>query len=143
MRITVPISVGEFIDNLTILEIKSERITDPEKRRNVAHELEVLTRLWHASGYAEAAVVEERARLKALNGQLWEVEDHLRDKERARAFDHEFIELHAVQRLMATDSGAGVLTRGHDLTRVKLSGRMELRRNADYICRCHSSSAGW
>ncbi|MGH8533300.1 MAG: DUF6165 family protein [Gammaproteobacteria bacterium] len=93
MSITVPISVGEFIDKLTILEIKSERITDPEKHRNVAHELEVLSRLWHASGYAEAAIVEERARLKALNGQLWEVEDHLRDKERARDFDHEFIQL--------------------------------------------------
>ncbi|MGH8554777.1 MAG: DUF6165 family protein [Gammaproteobacteria bacterium] len=93
MSITVPISVGEFFDKLTILEIKSERITDPEKRRNVAHELEVLSRLWHASGYAEAAIVEERARLKALNGQLWEVEDHLRDKERAREFGHEFIAL--------------------------------------------------
>jgi hypothetical protein len=85
--------VGEFIDKLTILEIKSERITDPEKHRNVAHELEVLSRLWHASEYAEAAIVEERARLKALNGKLWEVEDHLRDKERAREFDHEFVEL--------------------------------------------------
>ncbi|MGH8538774.1 MAG: DUF6165 family protein [Gammaproteobacteria bacterium] len=93
MSITVPISVGEFIDKLTILEIKSERITDPEKHRHVAHELEVLSRLWHASGYVETAIVEERTRLKALNGRLWEVEDHLRDKERAREFDHEFIEL--------------------------------------------------
>jgi len=93
VSITVPISVGEFIDKLTILEIKSERITDPEKHRNVVHELEVLSRLWHVSGYEEAAIVEERTRLKALNGQLWEVEDHLRDKERAREFDLEFIEL--------------------------------------------------
>ncbi|MCI0429427.1 MAG: DUF6165 family protein [Rhodospirillales bacterium] len=93
MSISVPISVGEFIDKLTILEIKSERITDPAKRRNVALELEVLKRLWHASGYAEAAIAQERTRLKALNGQLWEVEDLIRDKERESDFDHEFIAL--------------------------------------------------
>jgi len=93
VSITVPISVGECIDKLTILEIKSERITDPEKHQNVAHEFEVVSRLWHASGHAKVAIAEERRRLKALNGQLWEVEDHLRDKERAREFDHEFIQL--------------------------------------------------
>ena len=51
---------------------KSSRNGDreAEKHRNVVHELEVLTRLWHASGYEEAAVSEERMRLKAFNGQL-------------------------------------------------------------------------
>jgi len=92
-EIRVPISPGELIDKLTILEIKSERIADPRKVQNVRYELDLLEQTWQSSEYGGADVTAERAALKHINEQLWVIEDEIRDKERAQAFDARFIEL--------------------------------------------------
>lgn len=92
-EISVPISPGELVDKLTILEIKSERISDPEKNRNVMTELGMLTQTWEESAFPIQDVTGQRAALKQVNEDLWEIEDDIRDKELAKEFDAEFIRL--------------------------------------------------
>jgi hypothetical protein len=92
-EIRVPISPGELIDKLTILEIKSERMTDPAKVANVRAELALLQDTWENSQFSTREVDIEWARLRGINAKLWDIEDRIRDKERDRAFDPEFIEL--------------------------------------------------
>lgn len=92
-EIQVPISPGELIDKITILEIKSERMSDPKKVANVRHELGLLKDTWQASAYSRTDISAEWARLKHINEQLWVIEDDIRDKERAQAFDAEFVRL--------------------------------------------------
>lgn len=91
--IRVPISPGELIDKITILQIKSERMTDPAKVANVRTELQMLDDTWRSSGHAAADISAEWADLKRINEKLWVIEDDIRDKERVGAFDREFIEL--------------------------------------------------
>jgi hypothetical protein len=91
--IHVPISPGELIDKIAILQIKSERMTDAAKVANVRTELKLLEDTWRASGHAAADIAAEWAQLKSINEKLWAIEDDIRDKERAAAFDKEFIEL--------------------------------------------------
>jgi hypothetical protein len=93
MHLLVPTSPGEFLDKLTILEIKSERITDPAKLANVAREIGVLHATWAASPLAKRDVTRLRAELKAINEALWEIEDRIRLREAERRFDADFIEL--------------------------------------------------
>ena len=92
-EIRVPISPGELIDKITILEIKSERMTDAKKVANVRTELEMLLNTWQASHYATVDIASEWGSLKEINTKLWIVEDDIRDKERAKQFDARFIEL--------------------------------------------------
>ena len=92
-EILAPVSPGELIDKLTILQIKSRRITDATKLANVRRELEVLTRCWRESPWAETDIRADEAALLAVNERLWDIEDRIRDKERARTFDAGFIEL--------------------------------------------------
>ena len=92
-EIRVPISPGELIDKITILQIKSERITDPLKVANVRNELALLEATWRESPFATTDVDVEWASLRRINEKLWDVEDLLRDKERNRTFDQEFIDL--------------------------------------------------
>jgi hypothetical protein len=91
--ILVPISPGELIDKLTILQIKSARMTDAAKLANVRAELAALEATWRASSYAAVDIDDEWAALKRINEKLWVVEDELREKERKKTFDPEFIEL--------------------------------------------------
>ena len=89
----VPVSPGEVLDKITILEIKSERMTDPEKLANVRAELSLLQETW-AHAVAEDDVIRQlHAELKEINEGLWEIEDDIRDKERVKEFDERFIEL--------------------------------------------------
>jgi Family of unknown function (DUF6165) len=98
--ILVPVSPGELLDKITILRIKAQRISDPAKLRNIASELDRLTSIWRESGCAgqpdsetgRALAAEERA-LEAINEKLWDIEDRIRERERAQRFDAEFIEL--------------------------------------------------
>jgi len=92
-EISAPISFGELIDKITILEIKAERIRDPAKHANVRSELDVLNGTWAANSASGEDIRDARARLKAVNEALWEIEDRIRLKEKAQAFDAEFIEL--------------------------------------------------
>lgn len=91
--ISVPVSFGELIDKITILEIKSERITDAAKLANVRDELQLLSGLWAGDGASKTDIAAERAELKRINEALWEIEDEIRVKERGQAFDARFIEL--------------------------------------------------
>jgi hypothetical protein len=91
--IRIPVSVGELIDKITILEIKSERIKDPAKLENVRRELGLLQATWDESPLSGQDVGELKAGLKQVNETLWEIEDFIRVKEMERAFDEQFIEL--------------------------------------------------
>ena len=92
-EIRVPVSPGEVLDKITILRIKAVRMTDPAKLGNVRRELELLERIWHDSLYARHDVADDEAALQAVNERLWDIEDRIRDKERAQAFDAEFTAL--------------------------------------------------
>lgn len=91
--IQVPVSYGELIDKITILEIKSRQIADPAKLANVRTELDLLNATWSAHPASATDISGERARLLAVNEALWDIEDRIRLKEKAQAFDSEFIEL--------------------------------------------------
>ncbi len=95
MLIEAPISLGELIDKITILEIKAVNITDPAKLKNVTHELEVLNtkvnQLLDAAGQAKLAPL--KTALKDINQSLWVIEDDIRDCEYAKDFGPTFIEL--------------------------------------------------
>jgi hypothetical protein len=91
--IKVPISPGELLDKITILRIKSQRMSDPEKLSNVRLELRTLEETWSASAYAKTNIEPDLSALLAVNERLWVIEDDIRDKERAQAFDAEFIRL--------------------------------------------------
>ena len=92
-ELSVPISAGELIDKITILEIKSARIRDPGKLANVRAELDLLNATWAQHAFARADIGGARARLKGVNEALWDIEDRIRLKEKAQAFDTEFVEL--------------------------------------------------
>jgi len=91
--IQTPVSYGELIDKITILEIKSRRIADAAKLANVRNELDLLNATWANDAAARTDISAERARLLAVNELLWDIEDRIRLKEKAQAFDAEFIEL--------------------------------------------------
>jgi hypothetical protein len=92
-ELLVPISPGELIDKITILEIKSQRMTDEAKLHNVRTELALLSETWQASPYSATDISAEWSGLRDVNGRLWDIEDRIRDKEREARFDGEFIEL--------------------------------------------------
>jgi uncharacterized protein YukE len=89
----VPVSYGEVLDKITILEIKSERIADENKLKNIRRELDELNRTWAESGLAHQDLPRLKANLKAVNEALWDIEDAIRVKESRREFDDEFIRL--------------------------------------------------
>lgn len=91
--LSIPVAPGELLDKISILEIKIERIDDPDKRHNVEREHDLLVGLWHASARETAEVTALRGELKTINEQLWEIEDEIRDCERRRDFDKRFVEL--------------------------------------------------
>jgi len=89
----VPVSFGEVLDKITILEIKSERIDDPAKLENIRRELDALNRVWNSTLSDPDRVREQRRQLKAINEELWEIEDAIREQEAAGDFGERFIEL--------------------------------------------------
>lgn len=91
--IAIPVSYGELIDKITILELKAEYIGDTVKLANVCNELNLLNQTWNADPISCFDISSERAQLKAVNQRLWDIEDRIRLKEKAKAFDAEFIEL--------------------------------------------------
>ena len=92
-EIQAPVSFGELLDKIAILQIKSERMSDPAKLANVRKELNALQSTWLAHPVASTEIAGLRAALKAVNARLWEIEDDIRAKEKAQAFDDEFIRL--------------------------------------------------
>ena len=88
--IEVPISWGELVDKITILEIKAERMDDPKKLANVTRELWLLNRKLSP---VATQVLRLKLRLKEVNTRLWDIEDEIRDCERAKDFGARFVEL--------------------------------------------------
>ena len=87
-----PVSWGELIDKITILEIKSERLTAPAALQNVQHELRMLGDVI-SELVPPPRLLELKADLRAVNQRLWEIENAIRGKEAQKLFDEEFIEL--------------------------------------------------
>ncbi len=92
-QILIPISPGELLDKITILEIKSERIDSMEKKANVDKELGMLNQVWNEAVTEDDAIRAMRNELKTINENLWEIEDDIRDEERDKRFSERFIEL--------------------------------------------------
>lgn len=89
----VPVSWGELLDKITILEIKSERLTTEAARANASSELWLL---WKEVGVAASGnllcVADQMAALREVNGRLWDLENIVRGKEAQQQFDNTFIE---------------------------------------------------
>jgi hypothetical protein len=93
-ELLVPVSYGELIDKISILEIKAARIRDAGKRANVVKELDALNATWSAHPASRAAPIDDLWQgLREINGKLWDIEDDIRMKELAGEFDSVFIEL--------------------------------------------------
>lgn len=92
-QILAPVSAGELLDKITILRIRREQETDPNKLLNVTSELDALEETWARAGGPEAGVQELAEQLAEINRALWDIEDRIRDKEASQTFDDEFIEL--------------------------------------------------
>jgi hypothetical protein len=100
MIIEAPISIGELIDKLTILEIKLVNINDPSKLPNIRLEHKLLTD--KLTGMLENNQITKKQQdtfhkatkeLKIINTRLWEIEDNIREHEKSKKFDNVFIEL--------------------------------------------------
>ena len=93
--VNVPVSWGELIDKLTILAIKNERITDPAKLHNIRTEMDALRTIVTANVAADKAngLNALESKLKAVNEELWQIEDDIRVCERQQDFGAEFIRL--------------------------------------------------
>jgi hypothetical protein len=90
----IEVSNGEILDKITILVIKSKMITDPVKLKNINNELDELKPFLDVVGYESNNTVNSLVKeLESVNEKLWNVEDKLRDKERSKQFDDEFIKL--------------------------------------------------
>ncbi len=87
-----PVSWGELIDKITILEIKSRHLSNPAALANVSHELQLLSKIAEPA-MTTSGIAELKAKLTQINQTLWTIEDDIRDKEAAKSFDDRFIEL--------------------------------------------------
>lgn len=91
--VSIPISPGEVVDRLTILEIKSERIEDDKKLVNIRHELAELSALAKKAIPDNAEMQTLHGELRAVNEELWVIEDDIRDCERRGDFGDGFVAL--------------------------------------------------
>jgi len=89
----IPVSWGELIDKITILEIKSARLPELAARGNVLKELSMLQAIANPVVGNDTTIEALKAELRAVNLSLWGIEDHIREKEVQQAFDAEFIAL--------------------------------------------------
>lgn len=93
MALQVPVSWGELLDKITILEIKQARIADPAKQINIGRELEALRQVCRAHGDLTPAVRPLVDELRQINSELWDIEDEIRDCERRQDFGSRFVAL--------------------------------------------------
>ena len=93
MQLQVPVSVGEVLDKITILQIKLAHISDAAKRANIQNELDALLPLVAGDAFTTDQMQALMAQLKSVNEALWDIEDDIREKEAAKSFDAEFIRL--------------------------------------------------
>ena len=91
--ITIEIAPGELLDKMSILEIKSERISDPDKLTNVRYELDLLKGIISDRFSGDTAIAALIGDLKAVNEKLWDIEDEIRDCESRNDFGETFVQL--------------------------------------------------
>ena len=91
MIVETPVSIGELVDKITILRIKSRRIKDKQKLININNELNQLITIFSKLEIPD--ILFEFVELEDINRKLWDIEDDIREKERSKQFDEEFIEL--------------------------------------------------
>jgi len=91
MQVKCEVSLGELVDKLTILKIKTEKIIDPIKNEYALQESKLLEKI--LSELKLDGVEAMMGELKKVNEELWLIEDLIRDKEKEKKFDAEFIEL--------------------------------------------------
>jgi hypothetical protein len=90
MIVLVPVSVGELVDKITILEIKCDRLKDPAKLINVKTEL---LELMGALGKLELPDLSSQfSALREVNGALWDIEDFKRSCEKSQNFGQDFVD---------------------------------------------------
>ncbi len=87
--ITIPASIGELYDKISILEIKIDRMDDKRQLKNIKKELRLLKEISNQFKIPD----ELYQKLKLVNEEMWDAEDKRRDKEKTKTFDDEFIEL--------------------------------------------------
>ena len=92
-QINVPISPGELVDKITILEIKKEFIDDIKKQKNINHEYNLLMQIYNDNVSQTDGVESLKSDLKKINLSLWKIEDDIRDCERDKIFNDAFVEL--------------------------------------------------
>ena len=93
MQIHLEVAPGELIDKITILEIKSEKITDAQKLKNVSIELAILLEAKNKNIPATPELDALTTQLKEVNEMLWDIEDEIRICEKGKDFSDKFIEL--------------------------------------------------
>ena len=93
MRIEIPVSFGELIDKLTILEIKKSKITDNEKLKNIQLEFELLNKKYQTKLKDTKELQVFYDALLEVNHKLWKIEDKIRILENNKEFNEEFINL--------------------------------------------------
>lgn len=120
MSVTIEVSYGELIDKITILEIKAAKVRDPAKLANIQHELALLKKTLADDIQPSQQVIDLTGKLREVNNQLWEIEDRIRDKERNKTFDEEFISL-ARSVYMTNDSRARIKRELNDALDSKLT----------------------
>ena len=92
-QINVPISPGELVDKITILEIKKEFIDDINKLKNINNEYELLMQIYSNDVSKTDGVDSLKSKLKNINLSLWKIEDDIRDCERDKIFKERFVQL--------------------------------------------------
>ena len=89
----IPISWGELFDKITILQIKLENLKDKDALKNVKREYDQLYTIFDKAFFENTIANQLITDLKLINERLWNIEDLIRDKERNKVFDKEFINL--------------------------------------------------
>lgn len=127
MLVSTPISVGELLDKITILEIKKERIHDQAKLLHINKELEALLDIVEEQGLNKTPKLTQA--LKEVNEALWEIEDNIRLCEKAQDFSERFIEL-ARSVYVTNDKRAEIKRKINDATG---SDFFEVKSYEDYL----------
>ena len=91
--VLAPVSIGELIDKIVILEIKAARLTDPHKLKEVSKELSLLNQIDYGAAECRDEIKTLKEELRQVNASLWDIEDRIRNCEREQDFGPGFVEL--------------------------------------------------